>query len=96
MTSKCSPDKSHYKVVEISTVTDETIENTLNTWSAQGWQFDQIQFVVRDSSRRPSMAFIFFTRPVGCDENPSFEIHKPVSDSEDPLSEHDEGEGVTL
>jgi hypothetical protein len=55
---------SQYKVIEISTVTDETIEHALNTWIAKGWSFDQIQFVVRDASRRPSMAFLFFTRPM--------------------------------
>ncbi|PLX78607.1 MAG: DUF4177 domain-containing protein [Desulfuromonas sp.] len=51
-----------YKVVELTTVTDECIEETLNTWCREGWQFESIQFVVRDSSKRPSMAFIFFTR----------------------------------
>lgn len=54
--------ETQYKVVELSTVTDETIEHTVNHWVSQGWQFDQIQFVVRDASRRPSMAFVFFVR----------------------------------
>jgi hypothetical protein len=56
--------QSSYKVVEISTVTDETIEEALNVWTIKGWVFDQIHFVVRESSRRPSMAFLFFTKPV--------------------------------
>jgi hypothetical protein len=51
-----------YKVVEISTVTDEEIESVLNEWTAQGWAYDGIQFAMRDSSRRPSMAFVTFTR----------------------------------
>jgi len=51
-----------YKVVEISVVTDETIEAVLNEWTAQGWQFDSLQLVVREASKRPSMAFAFFTR----------------------------------
>ncbi len=51
-----------YKVVEIPIVTDEAIEAVLNEWTAQGWQFDSLQLVVRDASKRPSMAFIFFTR----------------------------------
>ncbi len=51
-----------YKVVELSTVTDETIQNTLNNLTAQGWHYDGMQFAMRDSSRRPSMAFILFTR----------------------------------
>jgi hypothetical protein len=53
---------TQYKVVEISTVTDEIIEQVLNQWVPQDWQFDQIQFVVREASRRPSMAFVFFTK----------------------------------
>lgn len=52
----------HYKVVEISVVTDENIEAVLNEWTAQGWQFDSLHFVVREASKRPSMAFVYFTR----------------------------------
>jgi len=52
----------HYKVVEILVVTDEAIEAVLNQWTAQGWQFDSLQFVVREASKRPSMAFILFVR----------------------------------
>jgi len=52
----------HYKVVEIATVTDDEIEKTLNQWTAEGWQFDTMQFAMRDSSKRPSMAFVTFTR----------------------------------
>ncbi len=51
-----------YKVVETSSVTDEELERILNEWSAQGWVLDNIQFAMRESSRRPSMAFICFTR----------------------------------
>ncbi len=51
-----------YKVVEIGMVTDDEIEKALNDWTAQGWQFDTIQFAMRDSSKRPSMAFVTFTR----------------------------------
>ena len=54
-------DNPHYKVVELSLVTDEEIEKALNTWAGEGWIFDGIHFVVRDSSKRPTMAFIFFT-----------------------------------
>jgi hypothetical protein len=52
-----------YKVVETSTVTDEELERILNEWTAQGWRLDSIQFVVREASKRPSMAFVLFTRP---------------------------------
>lgn len=51
-----------YKVVELAVVTDEAIEAALNEQTAQGWQFDSVQFVVREASKRPSMAFVFFTR----------------------------------
>lgn len=51
-----------YKVVELPVVTDESIEDVLNLWSARGWQFESIQFVVREASKRPSMAFVFFVR----------------------------------
>jgi len=43
-------------------VTDETLQDALNLYSAQGWHFEGIHFVVRESSRRPSMAFVAFIR----------------------------------
>jgi hypothetical protein len=52
-----------YKVLELSSVTDEEIEAVLNEWTGKGWAFDTIQFAMRESSKRPSMAFITFTRP---------------------------------
>ena len=52
-----------FKVVETSTVTDEELERIINETVAQGWIFDGLQFAMRDSSRRPSMAFVIFTRP---------------------------------
>ena len=51
-----------YKVVELSVVTDESIEEVLNRWTGQGWCFDNVQFVVREASKRPAMAFVFFNR----------------------------------
>jgi hypothetical protein len=51
-----------YKVVEVSTVTDEELEKVLNEWIPQGWKLDGMQFAMRDASKRPSMAFITFTR----------------------------------
>lgn len=51
-----------YKVVETSVVTDEALENILNEWVVQGWQYDEIKFAMREASRRPAMAFIVFTR----------------------------------
>lgn len=51
-----------YKVVETSIVTDEALEQILNKWVADGWRFESIQFVLREASKRPSMAFLFFVR----------------------------------
>ncbi|OGT96461.1 MAG: DUF4177 domain-containing protein [Geobacteraceae bacterium GWB2_52_12] len=51
-----------YKVVELATVTEESIQHTLNEWTPKGWRFDSMQFVMRESSRRPSMCFVLFTR----------------------------------
>jgi hypothetical protein len=51
-----------YKVIELSSVNDEDIEQALNEWTARGWAFDTMQFAMRESSKRPSMAFITFTR----------------------------------
>lgn len=51
-----------YKVIELGTVTEDAIEEVLNNWSSKGWHFDGMQFAMRESSRRPSMAFLLFTR----------------------------------
>jgi hypothetical protein len=51
-----------YKVVEASTVTDEALESIVNEWVARGWVLDGIQFAMRESSKRPAMAFVLFTR----------------------------------
>ena len=53
-----------YKVVELSIVTDEEIERALNEWTAQGWHYEGMQLAMRDSSKRPAMAFLLFTRAV--------------------------------
>lgn len=54
-----------YKVAELSNVTEEAIEEALNHWTAMGWRFDGMQFAMRESSKRPAMAFMIF---VGEDE----------------------------
>ena len=51
-----------YKVVETSEVTDQRLEAILNEWTAQGWRLESMQFAMRDSSPRPAMAFVTFTR----------------------------------
>lgn len=52
-----------YKVVETSDVTDAELERILNDTVAEGWTLDTMHFAMRDSSRRPAMAFLTFTRP---------------------------------
>ncbi len=51
-----------YKVVETSLVTDDALEEILNTWTARGWHYDGMQFAMREASKRPAMAFVLFTR----------------------------------
>jgi len=53
----------HYKVVELSTVDEGSLERAVNGWTAQGWTLENVQFAMRESSKRPAMAFLFFTRP---------------------------------
>ena len=53
-----------YKFVELSIVTDETIEEAVNEWVHKGWHLEGIRFVVSDASKRPQMAFVSFTREV--------------------------------
>lgn len=51
-----------YKFVELTIVTDETIEEAVNAWVSRGWLFEGIRFVTNEASRRPQMAFVSFTR----------------------------------
>ncbi len=51
-----------YKVVELSTVSEDMLEEVLNEWTATGWRFDGMHFAMRESQKRPSMAFVIFTR----------------------------------
>ncbi len=51
-----------YKVIETSDVTEESLEEILNQWTAEGWRYDGMQFVVKESARRPSMAFVLFVK----------------------------------
>lgn len=50
-----------YKVIELSTVSEELLEETLNEWTAKGWSLDGVHFAMRESHKRPAMAFLFFT-----------------------------------
>ena len=51
-----------YKFVELSIVTDESLEACVNEWSPNGWVLEGIRFVVKEESKRPVMAFVSFTR----------------------------------
>ncbi len=51
-----------YKVAELSTVDEQSLEQVVNQHAAQGWTLDGVQFAMREQSKRPAMAFVFFTR----------------------------------
>ena len=51
-----------FKFVELSIVTDETLEVCVNEWVGQGWMLEGIRFVMTEHSKRPAMAFVSFTR----------------------------------
>jgi hypothetical protein len=48
--------------MEISDVTDQTVEAALNRCVEEGYRFESIHFVTQPGNRRPAMAFLFFTR----------------------------------
>jgi hypothetical protein len=51
-----------YEVVEVSPVTEESLEEALNERAADGWNFESIHFVTREGSHRPALAYLFFVR----------------------------------
>lgn len=57
-----SPRALQYKVVELSTVDEGNLERTINNFVAMGWSLDCVQFAMRESSKRPAMAFVIFTK----------------------------------
>jgi hypothetical protein len=66
---------THYRVVETSTVTDESLSTILNHETRRGWIYDGMSFVPNEASKRPRMAFLIFTKEV---------------DEEDPLPSVDD------
>jgi hypothetical protein len=75
-----------YKFIELSVVTDETIENAVNEWIAQGWQLEGIRFVTTEHSKRPAMAFVSFIREGSqeqADTEPPRTPHLLVADDND-------------
>jgi hypothetical protein len=59
-----------YKFVEVSPVTDETLERAVNEWVPRGWTLDTIHFVLRESSHRPALAFVRMLRDQDDDTEP--------------------------
>ena len=53
----------YVKVVETQQVTAEVLEQIININIGEGWILDSIHFAMRDSSKRPSMAFLTFYDP---------------------------------
>ncbi|MBI3073738.1 MAG: DUF4177 domain-containing protein [Deltaproteobacteria bacterium] len=53
---------TEFKFVEVATVTDEELTRVVNDTVRSGWVFDGIYFAMRESSKRPAMAFVSFTR----------------------------------
>jgi hypothetical protein len=51
-----------YKFIELSVVTEQTIEEVVNDWVGQGWQLEGIRFVTSEHSKRPAMAYVSFIR----------------------------------
>jgi hypothetical protein len=49
-------------VIELTDVSDHAIADALNGALADGYRFESIHFVTQQGSRRPTMAFLFFTR----------------------------------
>jgi hypothetical protein len=59
---KPSTSPAEYKVVEVSPVSEETLEEALNRWTADGWSFESLHFVTREGSHRPALAYLFFVQ----------------------------------
>lgn len=76
-----------YKVVELSTVDERTLEDAVNHWTRQGWNLDGVQFAMRESSKRPSMAFVFFTRSVAAEAERE-PIQEPMDEAPPDTTSH--------
>jgi len=57
-----APAPAAYKVVEVSPVSEETLEDALNRWTGEGFGFESLHFVSREGSHRPALAYLFFVR----------------------------------
>ena len=66
-----------FKFVELSIVTDESLELCVNEWVPQGWTLEGIRFVMTEHSRRPAMAFVSFTREAAAETADAEAPRKP-------------------
>jgi hypothetical protein len=76
-----------YKFVEVSPVTDETLEAAVNEWVGKGWQLEDIRFVP-EISKRPELAFVVFLTPSGPappEDLPEPPVHVIAADREDEV-----------
>jgi hypothetical protein len=76
-----APRSLQYKVAELSTVDEQALERVVNEHAARGWALDGVQFAMREQSKRPSMAFVFFTR-----EGPAEDGGREVEDARSHLA----------
>lgn len=53
-------ENKYVQVVETQTVTDDSLEKIINEMVGEGWVLEGIHFAMRDSSKRPTMAFLIF------------------------------------
>ena len=92
------PRALHYKVVELSNVDEGALERAVNEWVPLGWAFDGVQFAMRESSKRPAMAFLFFTREgaVLTEVDEDFEVVAGPTPPSDDVERLNEGEFHTV
>jgi hypothetical protein len=52
-----------YKFVEVSPVSEATLEAAVNEWVGRGWQLEGIRFVTAEGAPRPQLAYVSFVTP---------------------------------
>ena len=55
-----------YKVVEVSTVSEEVLEEVLNEWTGKGWNFEGMQFAMRESSKTAEHGLCYLHPGIRC------------------------------
>lgn len=51
-----------YRVVEVSPVDEQKIEDALNQALEQGYRLERLEFIQQEGVRRPTMVFLFLWR----------------------------------